>query len=243
MKNLKEEFDYEQLENSVAWGIFKGGFWLFLVVFVVWIFFPFFESPLRNVAGKAASYIQLKVFTVRTFEVIKIFVSLAIPSVGAWLLVHLAEPLEYWYLSAWKNLLFTVVYFLGIGLPIWMAITVFSTNLSSVPPIVMHLVLWVAIYFLYFSNYEPVKFNEHVERLNLKQSGWRLSSLIFSFFGLFIFMAGLSYEVFSDDEFNVENLLLIFFAFFMFVLLFYLGFFFKVKKDDPPHPDLNSHFD
>lgn len=241
MKNLKEEFDYEQLENSVAWGIFKGGFWLFLVVFVVWIFFPFFESPLRNVAGKAASYIQLKVFTVRTFELFMIGIVLCIPSAGALLIAQIIKPLEY--LAAWKDLLFIIVCLLSIGLSIWTGITVLSTNLSSTPLIVMHLVLWVAIYFLYFSNYEPVKFNEHIERLNLTQNGWRLSSLVFSFFGLFIFMAGLSYEVFSNDEFNVENLYLIFFAFFMFVLLFYLGFFFKVKKDDPPHPDLNSHFD
>jgi hypothetical protein len=223
VKRSKEKFDYEQLEDSIAWGIFKGGFWLFLVVFIFWIFFPFIEEPMRAAAGKIAAYARVKIFTRESLGFIGLGIALAIPSFGVTVLCNLIAPKEYSYLSAWKEALFLIVNFLCFALPIWLGLIVLSDGFSLVPPMLTHIVLWIALYFLHFSEYENIALNKHVDRLDFQEHRWRGIAVIFSFVCFFVFFIFLFAEGIS---------ILTFVMFSLSALLFYLGFVFKLRKEE-----------
>ncbi len=224
MKRSKEKFDYEQLEDSIAWGIFKGGFWLFLVVFIFWIFFPFIEEPMRAAAGKIAAYARVKIFTREFLGFIGLGIALAIPSVGVTVFCNLCTSLETWAFSAWKNILFIIAFLLCITLPFWLWAAVLSERLSIIPPLLAHIVLWIALYFIYFSEYEYISFNRHIDRLDFHKHQWRSIVLTFSFICFVVFLIFLFAEQISIFTFLMFSLS---------ALLFFLGFLFKLRKEEP----------
>jgi hypothetical protein len=215
MKRSKEKFDYEQLEDSIAWGIFKGGFWLFLVVFIFWIFFPFIEEPMRAAAGKIAAFARAKIFTREFLGFIGLGIALAIPSVGVTVLCNLIAPKEYSFLSAWKDSLFVIVFLLCLVLPFWLGLIVLSERFSSLPPMLTHIMLWIALYFLHFSEYENVALNKHVDRLDFHEHRWRSTVLAASLIFFFIFLLNILAEI---------SLIFTSLMFSLSALLFYFGF-------------------
>lgn len=238
MDDEKEIVDYEILENAIAWGIFKGGFYLSVFLFFGWIFLPFFEDIFREVARKIAE----SIFSSRIFieiasagnkiEFVKIFTQLIVISLC--FMVPYGFFLKRWssgersYDSSWKGLLLILLFLLGLYL-----CATFFIIFNDGPALVTWVFLYVVFLILFFvcmSEYKNEKLNVYIKKLNFDNQTWRYFVLFISVVALFLFFNSLFSWLLMRRALEIPDFVWLVSELSIFIISLFLGLFFKIKK-------------